>query len=109
MKPSLTSNLFWNYLATTRPLTNAPPVHFANFLSFNNGNYNVSWMYDNSTDRIHFVTEVMTTGWVGFGVATRAPNNMFGYDVAVGGVLNGTGYLAVMFFYSVCMLRVVQH
>ncbi|XP_078343057.1 uncharacterized protein LOC144628816 [Oculina patagonica] len=80
--------------ATTRPPTNAPPVHFANFLSFNNGNYNVSWMYDNNTDRLHFVTEVMTTGWVGFGVATRAPNAMIGYDVAVGGVLSdGTGYL----------------
>ncbi len=67
-------------------------------------------MYDNNTDRLHFVTEVRTTGWVGFGVATQAPNNMFGYDVAVGGVLSdGTGYLAVMLFYSVCMFRGVQH
>ncbi len=88
----------------------APPEHFANFLSLNNGKYNVSWMYNSSTDRIHFVTEVMTTGWVGFGVATRAPTGMVGYDVAVGGVFsNGTGYLAVMLWYSVCMLALEQH
>ncbi|XP_078342832.1 scavenger receptor cysteine-rich domain-containing protein DMBT1-like isoform X6 [Oculina patagonica] len=52
-------------------------------------------MYNSSTDRIHFVTEVMTIGWVGLGVANQAPNRMIGYDVAVGGVFNnGTGYLA---------------
>ncbi len=86
-----------------------PPGHFETFLSLNNGKYNVSWMYNSSTDRLHFVTEVMTTGWVGLGVANQAPNRMIGYDVAVGGVFNnGTGYLAVMFFFffhSVCMLR----
>ena len=49
------------------------------------------------------MTEVMTTGWVGFGVATRAPNGMFGYDVAVGGVADGIGYLGVMLFYFVCI------
>ena len=41
------------------------------------------------------MTEVMTTGWVGFGFATQAPTGMIGYDVAVGGVFNGTGYLTV--------------
>ena len=70
-------------------------MHFADFLSFNNGKYNVSWMYNSSTDRLHFITEVMTTGWVGFGFATQAPTGMIEYDVAVGGVLNGTGYLKV--------------
>jgi len=60
-------------------------------------------MYDSSTDRLHFMTEVLTTGWVGFGVAPRAPTGMIGYDVAVGGVANGVGYLRVMLFYSVCI------
>lgn len=73
-----------------------PPTHFADFLSFNNGNYNVSWMYDSSTDRLHFMTEVRTTGWVGFGFATQAPTGRIEYDLAVGGVLNGTGYLKVV-------------
>lgn len=39
--------------------------------------------------------DVMATGWVGFGVAHRAPTGMQGYDVAVGGVLNGLAYLQV--------------
>ena len=41
------------------------------------------------------MVEVRATGWVGFGVATQAPNNMNYYDVAVGGVVNGSGYLKV--------------
>jgi len=60
-------------------------------------------MYDSSTDRLHFITEVMATGWIGFGVAPRAPTGMMGYDVAVGGVANGIGYLSVMLFCSVCI------
>ena len=78
-------------------------MHFANFRSLNNGNYNVSWMYDTATDRLHFMTEVMTTGWIGFGFATRAPTGMIGYDVAVGGVVDGTGYLRVMLFCFICI------
>ena len=49
------------------------------------------------------MTEVMTTGWVGFGFATRAPSGMIGYDVAVGGVADGIGYLRVMLFCSICI------
>ena len=77
------------------PSAKLPPVHFPNFLSFNNGNYNVSWIYNSETDRLHFMIDVMATGWVGFGVARRAPTGMQGYDVAVGGVLNGLAYLQV--------------
>ena len=71
------------------------PMHFANFLSFDNNNYNVSWMFNSSMDTLHFMVEVRATGWIGFGVATQAPNNMDGYDVAVGGVSGGVGYLQV--------------
>ena len=72
------------------------PVHFANFLSFNNGNYNASWMFNSSMDTLHFMVEVKARGWVGFGFATQAPNSMRGYDVAVGGVRGGSeGYLKV--------------
>ena len=80
-------------LISTAPVR---PVHFANFLSLNNGNYNASWMYNSSMDTLHFMVEVRTTGWIGFGVATQAPNNMIGYDVAVGGVRTGVGYLKVI-------------
>lgn len=52
-------------------------------------------MYNSETDRLHFMIDVMATGWVGFGVARRAPTGMQGYDVAVGGVLNGLAYLQV--------------
>ena len=71
------------------------PVHFSNFVSINNGNYNASWMFNSYTDTLHFMVEVRTTGWIGFGVANRAPTNMVGYDVGVGGVYNGSGYLRV--------------
>ena len=70
------------------------PVDFVNSVSFNNGNYNVSWMFNSSTDTLHFMVQVRTTGWIGFGVA-QTPFNMLGYDVVVGGVSNGSGYLKV--------------
>ena len=55
-------------------------------------------MFNSSNDTLHFMVEVRATGWIGFGVATKAPNNMIGYDVAVGGVFNGSGYLNVKVF-----------
>ena len=44
---------------------------------------------------------VKTTGWVGFGFAKTAPNNMMNYDVIVGGFSNGKGYLHVSFSFIV--------
>ena len=89
-------------LATTAPVVTAtpvmevPPMHFANFLTLDDdGNYNVSWMFNSSMDTLHFMVEVRTTGWIGFGIATVAPNAMQNYDVAVGGVSGGIGYLKV--------------
>lgn len=62
----------------------------------NQGNYNVSYNFNESADTLEFMVEVRATGWVGFGFALNAPNSMNGYDVAVGGVLsNGTGYIKV--------------
>ena len=55
----------------------------------------MSWMYNATANRLYFVVRVRTTGWVGFGLASQAPTNMTDYDVAVGGVYNGTGYLKV--------------
>ena len=55
-------------------------------------------MFNSSTDTLHFIVEVRATGWIGFGFATQAPANMSGYDVAVGGVFNGSGYLQVRAF-----------
>lgn len=82
-------------VATATPVMRVRPMHFANFLSFHNGNYNMSWMFNSSMDTLHFLVEVRTTGWIGFGIASQAPNRMMNYDVAVGGVLSGIGYLKV--------------
>ncbi len=70
---------------------------FSNMLVLDaNGNYNVSWNFNASSDTLEFLVEVRGTGWVSFGVAKTAPNNMMGYDVAIGGVMgDGTGYLKV--------------
>ena len=77
------------------PVMDVRPMHFANFLSFDNYKFNVSWMFNSSMDTLHFMVEVRATGWIGFGVATTVGNGMDGYDVAVGGVSAGTGYIQV--------------
>ena len=60
------------------------------------GNYNVSYNYNESADTLEFMVQVRTTGWVGFGIAEVASNNMSYYDVAIGGVTDdGTSYLQV--------------
>ena len=42
------------------------------------------------------MVQVRTTGWVGFGVAGVAPNNISNYDVAIGGVKDdGTSHLLI--------------
>ena len=70
-------------------------------MPFDNGNFKVSWMYDQATDYLKFSLEVKTVGWVGFGFALKAPNGMIGYDVAVGGVTAaGMSYLNVSFIFS---------
>ena len=69
---------------------------FFNQLSFLGGDFNVSYNFNASSDTLEFLVEVNATGWVGFGFAENAPNNMTSYDVAVGGVFqNGSGYLKV--------------
>ena len=50
----------------------------------------MSWMFNSTMDTFHFVVKVRATGWIGFGLATQAPNGMMGYDVAVSGANNGT-------------------
>ena len=73
-----------------------------------NGNYNVSYSYNASSDTMEFSVQVKTTGWVGFGVAENAPTNMFDYDVAIGGVSsNGTGYIQVGWLQE-CKCRLVS-
>ena len=57
-------------------------------VSFDDGNFNVSWMHNRTTDELHFAVDVNTTGWVGFGF-TFTPQNMVNYDVIVGGRASG--------------------
>lgn len=75
--------------AVSAPPTSTPTA-VSNFISLDGGNYNVSWMFNRSMDTFHFVVKVRATGWIGFGLATQAPNRMIGYDVAVSGINNGT-------------------
>ncbi|XP_015760327.1 PREDICTED: uncharacterized protein LOC107339531 isoform X2 [Acropora digitifera] len=75
------------------PPPTSTPTAVSNFISLDGGNYNVSWMFNSSMDTFHFVVKVRATGWIGFGLATQAPNGMMGYDVAVSGTNNGTKYL----------------
>ena len=74
-------------------------------LSFDNGNYNLSWNYNNVSETFYFKVEVNAVGWVGFGVTKLAfprsedpslqfhRTSMDSYDVLVGGFnRNGTIY-----------------
>lgn len=64
-------------------------------VSFDNGNFNVTWTHNRTTDQLHFEVTVNTTGWVGFGF-TFTPMAMQDYDVVVGGRTNtGQNYLNV--------------
>ena len=58
-------------------------------------------MFNSSMDTLHVMVEARATGWIGFGFATEILGNMTGYDVAVGGVRGGSGYLKVDLF---CLL-----
>ena len=54
------------------------------------------WNYDSAKQEYDFYLKVKTIGWVAFGFATTAPNNMHGCDVAIGGITSGgTPYLNV--------------
>ena len=57
--------------------------------------------FRDQTDNMFYHVRVKTTGWVGFGFAETAPNNMTNYDVIVGGFSNGKGYLHVSFYFIV--------
>lgn len=82
------------------PMPMPQPMHFSNFLSLKSGKYNVSWMFNSSMNTLHFMVEVMTTGWIGFGFSTQMPPSdpsMTGYDVAIGRVVGGVGELKVKY------------
>lgn len=69
---------------------------FANTIVLDNGNYNVSYNYSESSDTLEFLVEVRATGWVGFGFVLNVPNDMKNCDVAVGGVPSDrSGYIRV--------------
>jgi len=57
----------------------------------------VLWRFNDQADTMFYHVRVKTTGWVGFGFAETAPNNMINYDVIVGGFNNGQGYLSDYF------------
>ena len=64
-------------------------------MSFDGGAFKAYWSYDSLMDLLKFKLVVKATGWIAFGFARNGPSKMVDYDVAVGGVLNGQGYLKV--------------
>ncbi|PFX26942.1 DBH-like monooxygenase protein 1-like [Stylophora pistillata] len=59
-----------------------------------NNNYAMYWKYNAGEDMFYFKVMAKATGWVAFGVSTQG-GGMNGYDVMIGGVNNGTGYIGV--------------
>ena len=69
---------------------------FSNMLTLDEGNYNVSWIFNATSDTLEFLVEVRAVGWVGFGIAEAPATGMVDYDVAIGGVMSdGTSYFEV--------------
>lgn len=56
--------------------------------------FKMYWVYNDGTNTVNFVLEVSTLGWVGFGFANKI-NRMKNYDVIVGKIENGRGWLTV--------------
>ncbi|XP_067033523.1 uncharacterized protein [Acropora muricata] len=92
-KPTTTAMDPLTASSAVSPPPTSTPTAVSNFISLDGGNYNMSWMFNSTMDTFHFVVKVRATGWIGFGLATQAPNGMSGYDVAVSGTNNGTKYL----------------
>ena len=64
-------------------------------VSFDNGNFNVSWRYNGDTDELYFEVDVKAEGWVGFGF-TFTPQEMRNYDLVIGGQTSwGKSYFKV--------------
>lgn len=69
---------------------------------FDNGNFNVFWMYNRIIDELFFVVDVNMIGWVGFGFIFML-ENMVNYDVIVGGWMSvGQDYLNVSYLF-ICL------
>ena len=67
---------------------------YTNNVTFDNGHYNASWLYNAKTDTLHFKIMTYAVGWVGFGIAENG--TMAIYDLAAGGVYaNKSCYLKV--------------
>ena len=69
--------------------------------AFDDNKFLAMWRFDDQAEKIHVHLRVKTTGWIGFGFAQTAPNDMRDYDVIVGGFSNGRGYLWVSSSFSI--------
>lgn len=66
---------------------------------FDDGNFNVLWIYNRIIDELYFVVDVNMIGWVGFGFIFML-ENMVNYDVIVGGWMSvGEDYLNVSYLF----------
>lgn len=81
-------------------------------VNFKNGAFVASW--SRKGDKMEFKVEAQATGWISFGFALQAPTGMMGYDVMVGGVMNGKGYIGVskfpiFSFFIISCLQYLNH
>lgn len=63
-----------------------------NQVSLDSGRMLVSWSFDAVSDKVRFVVNASeAVGWIGFGFALQAPNNMNDYDVIMAGYHDSQG------------------
>ena len=75
-------------------------------MSFDDGNFNVSWTHNRSTEELEFEVHANAIGYVAFGF-TFTPEDMQNYSIVVGGT-NGSGQnyfnVSLFCFFSFCKM-----
>lgn len=67
-------------------------------MSFDDGNFNVSWTHNRSTEELEFEVNANAIGYVAFGF-TFTPEDMQNYSIVVGGTnSSGQNYFNVSLF-----------
>ena len=85
------------FLVCLTQLTQLSASSTSTKVSLDEGRILVSWSYDEKADKLSFVVNASTVGWVGFGFAGFAPNKMQDYDLILAGYKEGREYIFVSF------------
>ena len=96
MPPVMFSRIaLWSLLALFSPCGANLAAEYNHFAALDElEDYKLYWSVDRADKSISFAVEVLTTGWVGFGISS-GNGKMKGSDLVIGWVKDCKGYLTV--------------